>query len=218
MIHWNGNVIILTKSSSLAAPQVVKMTTFGAASDENFVKMATFLFHCTYCYSNKIWWHMAWTGFPHNWPSVKRTTNHRWISPHKSLMMWNRDVFSDVCWNKLLDNTKVKLQAVCNAPTIVWLYCFFAMHLMKYPNIVRCEVVEVKFILFSLCNGGIWKMCCYRNTKQQKIGISNFKDLHYFLLQFAKPKSAWCSLPFRNWGPYYIWFCHCNSNSMSPNS
>ena len=43
-LHWNGNVFILTKSSSLAAPKVVKMTTFGAASDENFVKMTTFSF------------------------------------------------------------------------------------------------------------------------------------------------------------------------------
>ena len=42
--HWNGNVVILTKSSSLAATKVVKMTTFGATSDENFVKMTTFLF------------------------------------------------------------------------------------------------------------------------------------------------------------------------------
>ena len=42
--HWNGNVVILTKSSSLAALEVVKMTTSSAASDENFVKMTTFLF------------------------------------------------------------------------------------------------------------------------------------------------------------------------------
>ena len=33
MIHWNRNVVILTKFSSLAAPKVVKMTTFGAVSD-----------------------------------------------------------------------------------------------------------------------------------------------------------------------------------------
>ena len=42
--HWNENVIILMKFSSLAAPKVVKMTTFSAASDENFVKMMTFPF------------------------------------------------------------------------------------------------------------------------------------------------------------------------------
>ena len=35
------------KFSSLAAPKVVKMTTFSAASDENFVKMTTFPFQCT---------------------------------------------------------------------------------------------------------------------------------------------------------------------------
>ena len=45
-IHWNENVVILTKSSSLAALKVVKMTTFSAASDENFIKMTTFPFQC----------------------------------------------------------------------------------------------------------------------------------------------------------------------------
>ena len=44
VLHWNKNVFILMKSSSLAAPKVVKMTTFGAASDENFIKMMTFSF------------------------------------------------------------------------------------------------------------------------------------------------------------------------------
>ena len=42
--HWNGKVFILMKCSSLAALEVVKMTTSSAASDENFVKMTTFLF------------------------------------------------------------------------------------------------------------------------------------------------------------------------------
>ena len=42
--HWNGNVFILMKFSSLAALKVVKMTTSSAASDENFVKMTTFSF------------------------------------------------------------------------------------------------------------------------------------------------------------------------------
>ena len=45
-LHWNENVVILTKSSSLAALKVVKMTTFSAASDENFIKMTTFPFQC----------------------------------------------------------------------------------------------------------------------------------------------------------------------------
>ena len=45
-LHWNGNVFILMKFSSLAALKVVKMTTSSAASDENFVKMTTFSFQC----------------------------------------------------------------------------------------------------------------------------------------------------------------------------
>ena len=43
-LHRNGNVFILMKLSSLAALEVVKVTTSSAASDENFVKMTTFLF------------------------------------------------------------------------------------------------------------------------------------------------------------------------------
>ena len=42
--HWNRNVVVLMKFSSLAALEVVKMTTSSAASDENFVKMTTFSF------------------------------------------------------------------------------------------------------------------------------------------------------------------------------
>ena len=42
-LQLRGDWDITMKFSSLAAPEVVKMTTFGAASDENFVKM-TFLF------------------------------------------------------------------------------------------------------------------------------------------------------------------------------
>ena len=45
-LHRNGNVFILMKLSSLAALEVVKVTTSSAASDENFVKMTTFLFQC----------------------------------------------------------------------------------------------------------------------------------------------------------------------------
>ena len=40
--HWNGNLIILMKFSSLVAPDVI-LTTSGAASEENFIKMTTFL-------------------------------------------------------------------------------------------------------------------------------------------------------------------------------
>ena len=42
--HWHGNIILM-QFLSLAAPEVAKIATFGAASDENFVKM-TFPFQC----------------------------------------------------------------------------------------------------------------------------------------------------------------------------
>ena len=57
-LHWNGNVFILTKSSSLAAPKVVKMTTFGAASDEDFIKMTTFSFQCHTCTVPTTYWYL----------------------------------------------------------------------------------------------------------------------------------------------------------------
>ena len=43
-IHWNGDVVILMKFSSLAALEVVKMTTSSAAKDENFIKLWHFRF------------------------------------------------------------------------------------------------------------------------------------------------------------------------------
>ena len=46
MLHWNENVVILTKFESLAALEVVILTTSSAASDENFIKMKTFPFQC----------------------------------------------------------------------------------------------------------------------------------------------------------------------------
>ena len=38
-LHWNGNVVILMTFSSLLAPEVIKMTTSGAAPNENYIKM-----------------------------------------------------------------------------------------------------------------------------------------------------------------------------------
>ena len=49
--HWNKNVVILTKFSSLAALEVVILTTSSAASDEHFIKMKTFPFQ---------WYSGAW--------------------------------------------------------------------------------------------------------------------------------------------------------------
>ena len=54
--HWNRNVI-LTKFSSLAALEVVILTTSSAVSDENFIKMMTFPFQWCWC-QQQIW--RAW--------------------------------------------------------------------------------------------------------------------------------------------------------------
>ena len=45
--NWNRNVVILTIFSLLAAPEVVILTTSGAASNENVVKIIAFRFQCT---------------------------------------------------------------------------------------------------------------------------------------------------------------------------
>ena len=41
-MHWNKQVAILTKFSSLTVLEVVILTTSSAVSDENFIKMITF--------------------------------------------------------------------------------------------------------------------------------------------------------------------------------
>ena len=66
--HWNENVVILTKFSSLAAPKVVILTTFGTASDEDFVKMKTFPFQ--WCVFNAEMLEM-WES--HNWSNSALT-------------------------------------------------------------------------------------------------------------------------------------------------
>ena len=52
--HWDENVVILMKSSSLAELKVVILTTFGAASEEDFIKMTTFSFQCLHFSSRYI--------------------------------------------------------------------------------------------------------------------------------------------------------------------
>ena len=43
LLHWNRNAVILMKFSLLAALEIVILTTSDAASDEDFIKMMTFL-------------------------------------------------------------------------------------------------------------------------------------------------------------------------------
>ena len=71
--HWNGNVVILMKFSSLAALEVVILTTSGAASDDNFVNMTTFpiQWFCSLCHQSgsnengyffaliEVFWHVS---------------------------------------------------------------------------------------------------------------------------------------------------------------
>ena len=49
ILHWKGDDFILVKFSSLAALEVVRMTTSSATSGENFIKIKTFPFQLTKC-------------------------------------------------------------------------------------------------------------------------------------------------------------------------
>ena len=61
VVHWNENVVILMKFSSLAALEVVIWATSGAASVENFVKMTTFSFQCCA---------LSWSFAPPGWRGI----------------------------------------------------------------------------------------------------------------------------------------------------
>ena len=75
--HWIRIVIIFMKFSSLAAPDVVKMTTSGAASDENFIKM-TFPFQCRH-------WNNALKMKQYSFPSLALTCV---TTTHKTSTKW----------------------------------------------------------------------------------------------------------------------------------
>ena len=62
-LHWSKRSVILMKFLSLAALEVVKMTTSSAASDENFVEI-TFLYQWWRCELNGIMYSSA---FIHDW-------------------------------------------------------------------------------------------------------------------------------------------------------
>ena len=53
LLHWNPRVIIMPTSSSLVAPEVVIMTTYGATSDDKVGSMKT-LFFCVWVIRIKI--------------------------------------------------------------------------------------------------------------------------------------------------------------------
>ena len=77
--HWNGNLVILMNFSSLAAPIVIKLTTFSSGSDENFIKIMTFTFSVSISWpflqlkveamitlsDSPNWWLSAWLQYLH---------------------------------------------------------------------------------------------------------------------------------------------------------
>ena len=71
--HWNGNVIILIKFSSLDAPEFVVLTTSGASNNEKFIKMMTYMFQWT------------WTTFVE---AVKQKFSVNWLRPVWARHIW----------------------------------------------------------------------------------------------------------------------------------
>ena len=107
-IHWNENVVILMKFSSL-----VILTTFSAASDENFIKMKTFPFQSTY-FKRKVltkYGQLSAAGFVFSGDMVLAPTctgRHVLMHlPHKTLLFKHFKIArfaptkTDVSWRKL---------------------------------------------------------------------------------------------------------------------
>ena len=72
------------KFSSLAALEVVKMTTSSAASDSNFVKMTTFSFQCTFII--RVWSISVWNSYCVMFRLVF-TSERKWISHYDDVIM-----------------------------------------------------------------------------------------------------------------------------------
>ena len=82
-MHWN--VIILMRYSSRAAMEVVILTTPSATSDENFIKMMAFPFHCSSHFISFFVW--VWYG---------------WHLRFKSLALWQSyDCYSEEALNTM---------------------------------------------------------------------------------------------------------------------
>ena len=72
LIHWNENVIILTKFSSLAEMKVVKMTTFSASDDKKNYQNDKFPFQCLGVLP---WWHFDYQDRLYQWWSRPTVPN-----------------------------------------------------------------------------------------------------------------------------------------------
>ena len=91
------NVVILTKFSSLAALEVVILTTFSAASDENFIKMKTFPFQCMAAHAHR---NEAQISF-HNFIGRKLETTRTNIQYHNMMRLQNQTIIDSCLFNRL---------------------------------------------------------------------------------------------------------------------
>ena len=128
VIFWNGNVFILMKFSSLAALKVVKMTTSSAASDENFIKMKTFPFQCNVALHFNVSAFVA--GVLHNYALVSQwSENLLWHIFHSAVALHS-------------------LGFVCFIACIARLSLWFRWHLQRYRcNFAHC--CRIAFIALS---------------------------------------------------------------------
>ena len=135
VLHWNENVFILMKSSSLAAPKVVKMTTFGAASDETFIKMMTFSFQCI-------------SGFPQSHPKGKTELSFLWQHETERNLTEPTLNVDSVAPHQLKNGT---------APIMTWWLpgLSFNVDTVWECSITRCEA---KLIMMTSSNGNIFRV------------------------------------------------------------
>ena len=118
-IHWTRNVVILKKFSSLAAPEVVILTTSGAASDENFVKTMTFCFQYIYLLFWKQFCIWRVTKAPWSVTSCIMFSDHVWscvneyvfcLGPWEKCFWWVCPIcYSDpaMWWNLFVNRFKI---------------------------------------------------------------------------------------------------------------
>ena len=105
IIHWNRNAVIwILKNPSLAALEIVILTNFSAANDDNFIKIMTFQFQCSLC----------WNIYPYTWKFIWDT--YMYCNSHS-------EPVSSACHMIIWIN-----HAIIITIFLEWLMCHFAQY------------------------------------------------------------------------------------------
>ena len=165
--HWNENVVILTKFSSLAALEVVILTTFSAASDENFIKMKTFPFQCSLY------------GFI---PRSDLCLNQSWI-------FWN--------WTaRMLGSVKMKTSIKGQINFLKNMFFWLSSMILSYDMSWDCfkntyELLNVSALKSPLNESHIFQcisqdVCCVWNISHAKYFTQTLKDVNSYNFEILR--------------------------------